>query len=98
MAKQNQKERTAVKKKIKAQDILALESINYKILLLGLAVIIAGYFALDTSPYDNPIALDVAPILLVAGYCVIIPFGIIYRRKKPAADSVGQAAENPQAS
>jgi len=90
MAKQIQKERIASKKKNIRQDVLVLESINYKIILLGLLVIVAGYFALSASPWDNPIALNVAPILLVIGYCVIIPLGIIYRKKKPDADMTRQ--------
>ena len=98
MAKQIQKERAASKKKIKRQDILVLEPINYKIILIGLVVIIAGYFALSATPWDNPIALNVAPILLVVGYCVIIPLGVLYRRKKPAVDTLEQAAEHSQAS
>ena len=98
MAKQIQKERATMKRKIKRQDILLLEPINYKIILIGLAVIIAGYFALSASPWDNPIALNLAPILLVIGYCVIIPLGILYRRKKPAGEALEQTAEHPQAS
>lgn len=98
MAKQIQKERAVSKKKIKRQDILLLEPINYKIILIGLAVIVAGYFALSATPWDNPIALNLAPILLVVGYCVIIPIGILYRRKKPAGETLEQTADKPQAS
>ena len=98
MAKQIQKERAVSKKKIKRQDILLLEPINYKIILIGLAVIVAGYFALSATPWDNPIALNLAPILLVVGYCVIIPIGILYRRKKPAGETLEQTADQPQAS
>ena len=98
MAKQIQKERAVSKKKIKRQDILLLEPINYKIILIGLAVIVAGYFALSATPWDNPIALNLAPILLVVGYCVIIPIGILYRRKKPAGETLEQTADRPQAS
>lgn len=93
MAKQIHKERVSTKKKIQRHDMLVLEPINYKIILLGLVVIIAGYFALSTSPWDNPIALTVAPILLVLGYCVIIPFGILYKRKKSSAETVEQSAQ-----
>lgn len=75
-----------VKKKPAALQSLSLEPLNYQIILAGFAVIIAGYFALSAKPWDNPVALNVAPVLLVLGYCVIIPFGIMYRRKKdPAA-------------
>jgi len=92
MAKQIVKEKTA-KKKVKRIDSLSLDKTNYQIILAGVVVIIAGYFALSAKPWDNPIALNVAPILLVLGYCVIIPFGIIYRKKKSADESSEQLAE-----
>jgi ABC-type polysaccharide/polyol phosphate export permease len=91
MAKDTKESAKIVKKKSKREDILPLESINYKILLAGVAVIVVGYIALSTGVWDGPMALTVAPILLVIGYCVLIPFGIMYRPKKavpaePAAD------------
>ncbi len=58
---------------------------NYQILGLGLLVIVLGYVALAQPPWNGTMALDVAPILLVLGYCVLIPLGILFR-KKPAAD------------
>ena len=94
MAKQVQKEKGS-KKKIKRIETLSLESINYQIILAGIVVIIAGYFALSAKPWDNPIALNVAPILLVVGYCVIIPIGIIYRKKNNVNDAAQQTIEQP---
>lgn len=85
MSKQMQKEKIVPKKKTKRQDVLVLDAMNYYIIGTGLAIIFAGYFALSASPWDNPIALTLAPILLVIGYCIVIPFGIIYKKKKTAA-------------
>jgi hypothetical protein len=69
---------------------------NYQILGLGLVIIIAGYFALSQPPWNGTMPLVVAPILLVLGYCVVIPFGILYRERTspvpPAADGMNQAA------
>jgi hypothetical protein len=95
MAKQIQKEKITKKKFTKIES-LSLEPINYQILLAGVAVIIAGYFALSAKPWDNPIALTVAPILLVLGYCVIIPIGIIYRKKKSESGAADQSSSQPQ--
>ncbi len=92
MAKQLQKEKFA-KKKPKRIETLSLEAINYQIILAGVVVIIAGYFALSAKPWDNPISLTVAPILLVIGYCVIIPIGIIYRKKKSDTELLEQTIE-----
>jgi len=54
---------------------------------VGLAVIIVGYLLMATGiteqpavangKWDNPFAISIAPILIVIGYCVIIPYAII---------------------
>ncbi|MFQ6091299.1 MAG: hypothetical protein ACE5OR_01230 [bacterium] len=54
---------------------------NYLLFLVGLAVIGLGYIALSRPPADNPWSLTVAPILLVLGYCVIIPIAIMLKGK-----------------
>jgi hypothetical protein len=43
------------------------------------ATLLLGYFCLSRGPEDNPLSLTVAPILLVLGYCVIIPVSIILK-------------------
>jgi hypothetical protein len=72
---------------------------NYQILGLGLVIIIAGYFALSQQPWDGTMPLVVAPILLVLGYCVVIPFGILYREKSspvpPTSEGLSQTAAKP---
>lgn len=80
MAKVIAKEKTSKKKAIKI-DSLSLENVNYQILGVGAVVIVAGYIALSAQPWDNPIALTLAPILLVIGYLVIVPIGILYKKK-----------------
>jgi hypothetical protein len=47
------------------------------------------------QPWDGFMALTVAPILLLVGYCIIIPVGIIYRKKKVenAPSMTGQQPE-----
>jgi Protein of unknown function (DUF3098) len=60
---------------------------NYMIFGIGLAVILVGYLlmmtgigedpALVDGAWNNPLAIGVAPVLLVIGYCVIIPYAIL---------------------
>ena len=64
---------------------------NYQILGIGLLTIVIGYVALSQQPWDSTMPLVVAPILLVLGYCVIIPLGILYRHKK---ETPAQAEES----
>src|SRR5687768_9332586 len=61
-----------------------LQPVNYMLIGLGIAVIIVGYLLMSTGIADdpvnnegvwnNPMAVTIAPIVLVLGYCVIIPF------------------------
>lgn len=46
---------------------------NYFIFIVGLLIIIAGYISLGSG------SITLAPILLVLGYCAIIPIAILYR-------------------
>ena len=82
MAKVIKEKERLGKRKVKKIEVLPLDPINYKIMLSGVAVIVVGYIALGMQPWDGFMALTVAPILLLLGYCVIIPAGIIYRPKK----------------
>jgi hypothetical protein len=46
---------------------------NYAILGAGLAIIVAGFISLASG------SITVAPILLVLGYCVMIPVGLLVK-------------------
>lgn len=71
---------------------------NYIIIGAGLAVIIIGYLLMATGitnepavpdgKWNNPFAVTIAPIILLIGYVVIIPFGILkFSGKKEQKDS-----------
>lgn len=62
---------------------LPFSKTNYYIFAAGLLAIILGYITLSQG------SITLAPILLVLGYCVIIPVAILYRGKQgsPAADT-----------
>lgn len=77
---------------------IPLGTTNYIILGLGIAVIILGYVLMSTGNaddpvnnagiWDNPMAVTIAPILLVIGYCVIVPFAIFFRKKGEELEGV----------
>ncbi|MBI2501873.1 MAG: hypothetical protein HYW07_01405 [Candidatus Latescibacteria bacterium] len=52
---------------------------NWTLLAIGLATIALGYLALSIPPADGFLSLTLAPLLLVAGYCVLIPLAILAR-------------------
>jgi hypothetical protein len=65
--------------KAKDKSILPFTSKNYILFAIGLLVIVLGYITLGYG------SITLAPILLVLGYCVIIPIAIIIngRKEKP---------------
>jgi hypothetical protein len=55
---------------------------NYQLFSLAVIVIIVGYIIMSIPPADGFWSLSVSPIVLVIGYCVLIPLAIMYREKK----------------
>lgn len=62
--------------------VLPFTKDNYRLFGIGLVVILVGYIALARGPWDSFWSLTLAPILLVLGYCVIIPVAILYKKKQ----------------
>lgn len=77
MAKAIRKERARRGAK---EDRLPLEPLNFKIMGAGIVLIVLGYLALAEGSVEGFLPLTVAPILLVLGYCVVLPLGIMYRK------------------
>ena len=55
---------------------------------LGLATIALGYVFLSLPPVDGFMSLTLAPLLLVLGYCVLIPIALLSGNKEdePSTD------------
>ncbi|MFM8569203.1 MAG: DUF3098 domain-containing protein [Candidatus Kapaibacterium sp.] len=67
---------------------------NFLIFGLGIVVIIVGYLLMSTgisdeashqTAWNNPLAVSVAPVVLVIGDCVIIPYAILRMFRDKAA-------------
>jgi hypothetical protein len=63
---------------------------NWLLFGVGLLVIAAGYGLLRVPPVDGFLSLTVAPILLVVGYCVLIPAAILVREGDDDDTAAGQ--------
>jgi hypothetical protein len=101
MAKNLQKEKARAVRKPKAREARAwefpLNKKNLQILGIGIIVILIGFGLMATGitddaavpdgTWNNPFAVSVAPILLLIGYCVIIPYGILKYFKGNESDS-----------
>ncbi len=87
VAKQPMKHTARISKKKSISWNFPLEKKNMIYLAASLAIIILGYILMATgitdepalleSTWNNPLAITVAPILLVIGYCILIPFAIL---------------------
>ena len=64
---------------------------NWILFLAGLAVIAVGYVLLRIPPVDGFLSLTAAPILLVAGYCVILPAAILVRNRNGGGETTGDS-------
>lgn len=71
--------------KAKKEITLPLEKTNFVIIGIGIAVLVIGYLLMSSNSVDGFTNTVIAPILLVLGYCVIIPYGILKKTKTVAA-------------
>ena len=76
------------KKKLKkgtlVQELKLPQQINYIIIAAGVLTIIIGYIIMAVGDDISPLSVTISPLILFFGYCVIIPIGIIYRRRDAA--------------
>lgn len=49
-----------------------------RLFLIGLVAIGVGYFCLSRPPVNGFLSLTVAPVLLVAGYVILIPLALLH--------------------
>jgi len=73
--------KTAVKQKKEMSFPLAKE--NFIIIGIGILDLVIGYIFLAQDSVSGFAPTVIAPILLVIGYCIIIPYGIL---KKPKSE------------
>lgn len=62
---------------------------NYLIFGIGLFLIIIGYVLMSIGETESFLSTKLSPIILVIGYCVIIPLSIIIKFKKRGGSSTG---------
>ena len=56
--------------------------INYQILLVGLLTIIAGYLLMAYGETESTLSVKIAPLILILGYCILIPLAILIKKKE----------------
>jgi type VI protein secretion system component VasK len=59
---------------------------NYKLLALSVALLIVGYILLGQGPVYSAWSWKIAPAILVAVYCVLLPYAIIAHARSEKKD------------
>jgi uncharacterized membrane protein HdeD (DUF308 family) len=77
-----EKSRKGSIRKVRKRPGLEFGSKNYQLFGIGLLVIILGYVFMTKGPANSFWSLTLSPILLVIGYCLLIPAALLYRPKK----------------
>jgi len=67
---------------------LSLTNRNYAIIGTGILLIIIGYVFMAENSVDGFLPTVIAPILLVLGYIVVVPFGILFKDKSSKTEDV----------
>lgn len=87
--------RVDTQRKAKAVMEMPLKPINYKIIIGGAILIVIAYIILaENNTVYGFIPLNVVPIILFVGYLIVIPFGILYRRKNPPTTGGSSQSQN----
>ena len=55
--------------------------INYQLFGIGLLVIILGYIIMATGETESIQSVKISPLILIVGYCVLIPAAILVKPK-----------------
>jgi len=68
---------------------------SLKLFGISLALLVLGYVLLGQGPVENPLSKTIAPIILVAVYCVLIPYAIMTKSKEQPKDKGGAQQKKP---
>ncbi len=55
--------------------------INYLFFAIGLVVILLGYILMATGETESIQSIKISPIILIIGYCILIPLAILIKPK-----------------
>ena len=85
--KQKRPLKPAEPKRDRREGSLAMGSRNVLIMFVGIIIIVIGYFLLGRG------SITAAPLLLVLGYCVVVPLSIILWVKRSESSNQREAGE-----
>ena len=59
---------------------------NITLFAVGIALLVIGYFLLGRGPVNNPLSKTGAPLVLIAVYCIFVPYAILAKSKAERAE------------
>jgi len=65
---------------------------HYSYLGGAIGVIVAGFLLLAKGMYstwDDPLSVDVAPVVLIIGYCILVPLAIMRKSSSGTTSNEG---------
>lgn len=60
---------------------IPLNKSNFILFGLGIIVLIIGFYIMTIPPWDSAFSLIISPLILLIGYFIIFPFGILKNHK-----------------
>ena len=57
----------------------SFRKINYILFSIGLFIIMLGYIVMATGETESLQSVKIAPLILIVGYCIIIPAAILIK-------------------
>ena len=85
MAKTKQQTTQALRTKRQKKELshlhFAMTSKNYVIIGIGIVIIVVGYLLMSENSVSGFLPTVIAPVLLIFGYCVVVPAGILFNDK-----------------
>ncbi len=70
-----------MKNKVNTKNDWTFTYINYLLFLIGVITIITGYIIMYTGETESFQSVRLSPIILIIGYCIIIPISILYKSR-----------------
>lgn len=67
---------------------------NYYLLVAGFMIILIGFYFMTIGPWNSFSSLVISPIILFAGYILIFPASIFYRKKIKKEQSQDQSLDS----
>ncbi|PIW70807.1 MAG: hypothetical protein COW08_00220 [Ignavibacteriales bacterium CG12_big_fil_rev_8_21_14_0_65_30_8] len=89
MSKKIKKKKSHTPSKIASPFKIYWTKNNYYLLILGIAVLILGFYLMSIGNWDSTVSLFISPFVLMIGYLLVIPSSILFRKNNKEQNKQG---------